>query len=215
MRQNDRAGYDDGHLHHNRRPAAPGQAGRLAALDVVGLCMSESDSAANLAVEGDPPPIPNPGHFKPGQPKPPGSGRQKGTPNRFNADIQEALLEATNRYGYDGKGRDALVGFIMRLCDKEPGVVGGMLKCAMPRTVNAKVTHDAASVPYQEARERLISRGIDPALLEYLPHMSDEEAEARRAQAEAEAHAARAVKMNGGHEPEPVTIEGQVIEITE
>jgi hypothetical protein len=107
----------------------------------------------------------------------------------------------------------ATIGFIMKLCEEEPAIVGGMLRSAMPRTVNAKIAHAAESVPYLEARERLISRGIDPRLLETLPYMTDQEAEERRRRAENEAQAARVAEMNGDtYEPAP---EGRIIEITE
>ena len=52
-----------------------------------------------------------PGSFKPGHEK--RGGRKRGTPNRLSADDKEAILEAAYRIGYDGNGRDGLVGYLM------------------------------------------------------------------------------------------------------
>ena len=41
------------------------------------------------------------GQFRPGQQKPPGSGRKKGTPNKFNSDVKAMILSALQRIGED------------------------------------------------------------------------------------------------------------------
>ena len=39
------------------------------------------------------------------------AGRQRGTPNAFSADYKKAILEAAYRIGFDGNGRDGIVGY--------------------------------------------------------------------------------------------------------
>jgi hypothetical protein len=41
------------------------------------------------------------------------SGRQKGTPNKITRLLKEAIPEALERLGSDGKGKDGIVGFLM------------------------------------------------------------------------------------------------------
>ena len=41
------------------------------------------------------------GQFRPGQQKPPGSGRKKGTPNKLNSDVKAMILSALQRIGED------------------------------------------------------------------------------------------------------------------
>jgi hypothetical protein len=98
-------------------------------------------------------------------------GRKRGTPNRFTADIQAALIEAVNRFGADGKGHEGMVGFLMRACKLEPAKVLGMLQSAMPRTINAKITETRAPVSYAEAREVSIGRPLRIRLMGLIaPH---------------------------------------------
>jgi hypothetical protein len=50
-------------------------------------------------------------------------GRKKGTANKFTTDIREALIEAVNRFGRDGKGVDGMVGYLLRNCEKKPAAI--------------------------------------------------------------------------------------------
>ena len=49
------------------------------------------------------------GSFKPGHKK--RGGRKRGTPNAFSADYKRSILEAAYRVGYDGNGKDGVVGY--------------------------------------------------------------------------------------------------------
>ncbi|MGO9327385.1 MAG: hypothetical protein ACLQJ0_04640 [Steroidobacteraceae bacterium] len=51
------------------------------------------------------------GSFKSGHEKQ--GGRKRGTPNRISADYRKAMLEAAYRVGYDGNGKDGVVGYLI------------------------------------------------------------------------------------------------------
>jgi hypothetical protein len=71
-----------------------------------------------------------PGTFKPGQKKPPGSGRKGRTPNALSVDYKRAVLATAYFVGRDGKGADGIVGYFMRLLIECPEV-GLMLLARM------------------------------------------------------------------------------------
>jgi hypothetical protein len=50
-----------------------------------------------------------PGSFKPGHEK--RGGRERGTPNLLSIDFKRAILEAAYRIGYDGNGKNGVVGY--------------------------------------------------------------------------------------------------------
>jgi hypothetical protein len=58
--------------------------------------------------------------FEKGQPRPEGAGRKKGVQNKYTRDVKEALYEAGERYGSDGKGKDGLIGCMMRVIAHKP-----------------------------------------------------------------------------------------------
>ncbi|MFZ1006518.1 MAG: hypothetical protein WAN65_06765 [Candidatus Sulfotelmatobacter sp.] len=53
------------------------------------------------------------GSFKQGHEK--RGGRKRGTPNVFSIDYKKAILEAAYRVGYDGHGKNGLVGYFFWL----------------------------------------------------------------------------------------------------
>ena len=57
---------------------------------------NENNGDATLALNSD-----KPWQFKKGEPRPPGSGRKKGTPNAVPGQLLEAIIEACARVGYD------------------------------------------------------------------------------------------------------------------
>lgn len=65
--------------------------------------------------------------FRPGTPKPPGSGRTKGTPNQSTRAVREALIEAFDRLG----GVDYLVG----LGQSDPSTFARLLVRLIPNEV--------------------------------------------------------------------------------
>jgi hypothetical protein len=61
-----------------------------------------------------------PGSFKSGHKKM--GGRKKGTPNAMSLDYVRAVLEAAQRVGSDGIGKDGIVGYFQRLLIECPRV---------------------------------------------------------------------------------------------
>lgn len=93
--------------------------------------------------------------FKKGQP---GLGRPKGVKNKFGVRLKEAILEAAERSGRDGKGKDGAVGYLVWLSRSEPAVFGRMLEKVMPLQVEVKDKTDKLTP--MEAVERLKERGL-------------------------------------------------------
>ena len=61
-----------------------------------------------------------PGTFKRGHKK--RGGRKRGTPNAFSADYKGAIIEAAYRIGYDGNGKDGVIGYLKWVGTKHPDV---------------------------------------------------------------------------------------------
>ena len=66
-----------------------------------------------------------PGGFKQGHEK--RGGRKRGTPNFFSQDYKKAIFEAAYRVGYDGNGKDGLVGYLMWVALRDPESFIGIL----------------------------------------------------------------------------------------
>jgi len=54
-------------------------------------------------------------------------GRKCGTPNLFSIDYKKALLEAAYRIGYDGNGKDGVVGYFSWVAERHPRIYGTVL----------------------------------------------------------------------------------------
>ncbi len=59
-----------------------------------------------------------PGSFEPGHAK--RGGRKKGTRNLITPEHKAALLEAADRVGYDGNGKDGAVGYFTYVAERDP-----------------------------------------------------------------------------------------------
>ncbi len=71
-----------------------------------------------------------PGSFQVGHRKL--GGRKRGTPNKATKEYREALIEAANQIGSDGKGKEGLVGYLTVIAIYYPKVFARML-CALVR----------------------------------------------------------------------------------
>lgn len=58
------------------------------------------------------------GSFKRGHEK--RGGRKRGTPNLISADLKSALSQAARRVGYDGNGKDGLLGYLTWIGETDP-----------------------------------------------------------------------------------------------
>lgn len=88
------------------------------------------------------------GGFQPGQPRPAGAGRKKGTPNRFTGDIRQAILDALKELGGEkwlaalGRGRNK-------------GSFATLLGKAMPLQMVDPTGHHDPDTVARKVRERL------------------------------------------------------------
>lgn len=85
------------------------------------------------------------GHAKKG-------GREAGVVNKITREVKEAALIAAENVGFDRKGRDGLVGYMMRLAVRNPATFGGILTRLIPLQLHANVDHFS----HIETREQLI-----------------------------------------------------------
>lgn len=101
--------------------------------------------------------------FKKGQK---GLGRKPGAVNKFTFKLKEAIMEAAERSGRDGRGKDGAVGYLVWLSRNEPAVFGRMMEKALPTQVEVKDKTDR-TMNAKEAVERLRERGlpVPPALV--------------------------------------------------
>jgi hypothetical protein len=60
-----------------------------------------------------------------------GAGRKKGSQNFFSREVKEAVIEAANRLGEDGAGKDGMVGYMVHLGRFEKSIFGGLLRAVM------------------------------------------------------------------------------------
>jgi hypothetical protein len=105
-----------------------------------------------------------PGTFKKGHKKL--GGRMKGTPNRFNRDLLQAIVQAAEQVGSDGKGKDGVDGYLQMLAGKKAAYFVGLLRQAVQKQV--PTTEPENEVVYsteQDFRQALLDRGVHPTLL--------------------------------------------------
>jgi hypothetical protein len=85
-------------------------------------------------------------------------GRQKGTPNKLGARIKQALEEALEASGRNGKGEGGAVGYFVWLSRSEPAVFGSLIGKILPMQLEVK--DKTEKLTPQEAVERLQDRGL-------------------------------------------------------
>lgn len=59
-------------------------------------------------------------------------GRPKGAPNKTTRVLKEAVVQAAEAVGADGKGKQGLVGYLTHLARTEPRAFSSLLAKAMP-----------------------------------------------------------------------------------
>lgn len=111
----------------------------------------------------------------------PGKPRGRLTSMKFR--VKEAVLEAAERSGRDGRGKDGMVGYLVWLSRNEPGIFGRLLMKVMPTEV--ELADRRSTLTPSEAADRLRQRNIPvpPLLLELTAKTvstPERDAEARR-----------------------------------
>lgn len=88
-------------------------------------------------------------------------GRQKGTPNFMTTTIKDAVIQAAKLVGEDGKGRDALVGYMKRLAIGEPKAFASLLGRCLPLNLVGTIDHNHRTYESkEELYERLRTSGL-------------------------------------------------------
>ncbi len=77
-----------------------------------------------------------PGSFKQGHAKL--GGRKRGTPNLFSIDYRKAILEAADRIGQDGNGKNGVFGYFMWVGERHPGIFYTVLFVSLLPLQNAE-----------------------------------------------------------------------------
>lgn len=89
-------------------------------------------------------------------------GRKAGVPNRTTTVLREAVILAAQAVGNDGVGKDGLVGYLMKVANKNMASFCSLLGRVMPLQVETK-EHTTAPVVYkslEEVRAELRRRGL-------------------------------------------------------
>lgn len=86
-------------------------------------------------------------------------GKPKGAKNKFGVILKDAILQAAELSGRDGKGKDGAVGYLVWLSRAEPAVYGRMLEKVMPTQLEVKDTTKKTYTP-AEAKAALEARGL-------------------------------------------------------
>ena len=94
----------------------------------------------------------------PKRPQPKG-GSRKGIPNKTTATLKEAILIAAERVGQDGKGKDGLTGYLVRVANEDVKAFAGLLGKVLPLQITG-----ANGGPVQIARIELVPMEKSPVL---------------------------------------------------
>jgi hypothetical protein len=86
-------------------------------------------------------------------------GREKGTKNKLGVLIKQAITDALEASGRDGRGKDGAVGYFVWLSRAEPAVFGALVGKVLPMQIDVKDKSDHRYTP-EEAIERLKERGL-------------------------------------------------------
>jgi hypothetical protein len=80
-----------------------------------------------------------------------GKGRPKGSPNKINATLKEAILAAGAEHGYDGAGTGGLQGYLLKVASEDVKAFSGLLGRVLPMTVEG--TGDGGAIVFQTIYE--------------------------------------------------------------
>ncbi len=88
-------------------------------------------------------------------------GRKPGTPNKITRELQEAVIKAAQCVGSDLKGKDGLVGYLMRVGRKDSKAFGALLRAVLPLGVKYEAEpEDMSSWTIEDYEADFRRRGI-------------------------------------------------------
>ncbi len=67
-----------------------------------------------------------------------GKGRKAGVPNKTTAALKDAILAAAVAVGYDGKGKDGLVGYLKLVASSDVKAFSGLLGKVLPLQITGE-----------------------------------------------------------------------------
>ena len=86
-----------------------------------------------------------------------GKGRPKGSPNKITARVREAIVQAAENHGRDGKGKDGLTGYLTKLAAEEPRAFASLLGRIVPTQIEAEV--DTKQDPLRQLLDNIAANG--------------------------------------------------------
>jgi hypothetical protein len=105
--------------------------------------------------------------FKKGRKKT--GGRKAGVPNKTTRFLREAIILAAEAVGSDGNGKDGLVGYLMKVANKNTAGFCSLLGRVMPLQIETEdEPKEKVHLTLEEARVELNKRGISDSFLIYL-----------------------------------------------
>jgi hypothetical protein len=63
-------------------------------------------------------------------------GRKPGTPNKLTKELKDAVIQAAERVGSDEKGKDGLIGYLMRVGRNDTKAFGSLLRAVLPLRID-------------------------------------------------------------------------------
>jgi hypothetical protein len=79
------------------------------------------------------------GQFVKGHTTPAANHRPHGRPNKITRDLREGIIDAAVAHGFDGKGRDGLVGYLRFLAARYPKPFASLLGRLLPLQVSGNI----------------------------------------------------------------------------
>ncbi len=67
-----------------------------------------------------------------------GKGRKAGVPNKTTAALKDAILAAAVAVGYDGKGKEGLVGYLKLVASSDVKAFSGLLGKVLPLQITGE-----------------------------------------------------------------------------
>lgn len=86
-------------------------------------------------------------------------GRTKGTPNKVTAMVKDAIITAAEKHGFDGKGKDNMVGYMMKLAAEQPTAFATLLGKVIPTQVEG--TGEGGAINVTGLNIKFVSDGKD------------------------------------------------------